>query len=175
MKRVVIIMLLLAAVFVTAAIADEKIDFSLPDTHGKIHTLSQYAGKWVIINYWATFCPPCIQEIPELTAFYNKHKDRDAVVLGVDFEDISLPWLKDFMESVSMSYPVLRTDPSQHVTPFGIVVALPTTFIISPAGELVGNQFGALTVADLEAFIKRKTSEGKANTPAAKRGASPNP
>lgn len=167
MKRLIIVWLLSVASVMTA-MADGKIVFSLPDTQGKVHTLSQYAGKWVVVNYWATSCPPCIKEIPQLMAFHEKHKDHDAVVLGVDFEDISLPWLKDFMDSMSMSYPVLRADPSRQVTPFGVVIGLPTTFIVSPAGELLAHQVGAVTAADLEAFIRRKTEAGKANAPATK-------
>jgi thiol-disulfide isomerase/thioredoxin len=150
------------------AMAAGKIVFSMPDTNGKFHTMPQYAGKWVVVNYWATSCPPCIKEIPQLEAFHQRHKDHDAVVLGVDFEDISLTWLKDFMNSMSMSYPVLRSDPSQQVTPFGVIIMLPTTFIISPAGELVAQQAGAVTAADLEAFIKRQTEAGKVNAPATK-------
>jgi peroxiredoxin len=167
MKRLIIVWLLSVAPVMTA-IAEGKFVFSLPDTQGKVHTLSQYAGKWVVVNYWATSCPPCIKEIPQLRAFHEKHKDHDAVVLGVDFEDIPLAWLKDFMDSMSMSYPVLRSDPSQQVTPFGVIIMLPTTFIISPAGELVAYQAGAVTAADLEAFIKRQTEAGKANAPATK-------
>jgi len=167
MKRLIIVWLLSVAPLLTA-MAEGKIVFSLPDTRGKVHTLSQYAGKWVVVNYWATSCPPCIKEIPQLEAFHQRHKDHDAVVLGVDFEDISLTWLKDFMDSMSMSYPVLRSDPSQRFTPFGAVIVLPTTFIISPAGELLAHQAGAVTAADLEAFIKRKTEAGMANAPATK-------
>lgn len=167
MKRLIIVWLLSVAPVMTA-MAEAKLVFSLPDTQGKVHTLSQYAGKWVVVNYWATSCPPCIKEIPQLTKFHEKHKDHDAVVLGVDFEDISLDWLKDFMDSMSMSYPVLRSDPSQQVTPFGVIIMLPTTYIISPAGELVAHQAGAVTAADLEAFIKRQTEAGKANADATK-------
>ena len=167
MKRLIIVWLLCVAP-VMAAMAEGKPVFSLPDTRGKIHTLSQYAGKWVVVNYWATSCPPCIKEIPQLEAFHQRHKNHDAVVLGVDFEDISLAWLKDFMDSMSMSYPVLRSDMSQQVTPFGVIMMLPTTFIISPAGELVARQAGAVTAADLEAFIKRQNEAGKANAPATK-------
>jgi len=167
MRQLIIVWLLSVAPLLTA-MAEGKIVFSLPDTRGKVHTLSQYAGKWVVVNYWATSCPPCIKEIPQLEAFHQRHKDHDAVVLGVDFEDISLTWLKDFMDSMSMSYPVLRSDPSQRVTPFGAVIVLPTTFIISPAGELLAHQAGAVTAADLEAFIKRKTEAGMANAPATK-------
>jgi thiol-disulfide isomerase/thioredoxin len=167
MKRLLIVWLLSVAP-VMAAMAEAKLVFSLPDTRGEIHTLSQYAGKWVVVNYWATSCPPCIKEIPQLEAFHQRHKNHDAVVLGVDFEDISPAWLKDFMDSMSMSYPVLRSDMSQQVTPFGVIMMLPTTFIISPAGELVARQAGAVTAADLEAFIKRQNEAGKANAPATK-------
>jgi len=153
---------------VMVAMAEAKLVFSLPDTRGNVHTLSQYAGKWVVVNYWATSCPPCIKEIPQLEAFHQRHKNHDAVVLGVDFENISPAWLKDFMDSMSMSYPVLRSDPSQQVTPFGVILMLPTTFIITPAGELVAHQAGAVTAADLEAFIKRQNEAGKANAPATK-------
>jgi len=168
MKRLVIIVSLLCLTPVMPALAAGKIAFSMPDTNGKVHTLTQYAGKWVVINYWATSCPPCIKEIPQLDKFYKKHKDHDAVVLGVDFEDISLEWLKDFMDSMPMSYPVLPSNPSQEVTPFGVIIMLPMSFIVSPAGELVAQQAGAVTAADLEAFIKRQTEAGKANAPATK-------
>lgn len=165
MKRFLIVWLLLLAPVPTVTAAD-KIVFSLPDTNGKVHTLAQYAGKWVVVNYWATSCPPCIKEIPQLMKFHEQHKDHDAVVLGVDYEDIPLTWLKDFMDSMSMSYPVLRANPSQQVTPFGVIAMLPTTFIISPAGDLVAHQAGAVTAANLEAFIKRQAGTGKASTPA---------
>ncbi len=154
MKRLIVISCLL---FATSAVAagNGAIDFSLPDLNGKIHTLSQYKGKWVIVNYWSTACAPCLKEIPELVKFHARHKDRDAVVLGVDFEEIRLSWLKDFAESMSMNYPVLRSDPSR-ATPFGYVVALPTSFIIAPSGKPSARQVGPLTAADLEAYIARE-------------------
>jgi thiol-disulfide isomerase/thioredoxin len=147
----------------TSAIADGKIVFSFPDIHGKVHTQSEYAGKWVVINYWSTSCGPCLKEIPELVAFHKRHQDRDVVLLGVDFEDIKLSWLKDFMDSVSMNYTVLRSDTSQE-TPFGPLVVLPTTFIVSPAGELVARQTGPVTAADLEAYIARRSQAGQAKS-----------
>lgn len=161
MKRLTSIFWLLLAAPVMSAMADGAIDFSLPDIHGKVHTLSEYSGRWVVINYWASSCPPCIKEIPELVAFHQRHQDRDVVLLGVDFEDIPLSWLRDFMDSVSMNYTVLRSEPSQK-TPFGIVIALPTTFIVSPGGELVARQVGPVTAADLDAFVKRKANQAPA-------------
>jgi len=74
---------------------------------------------------------------------------------------------------MSMSYPVLPSNPSQQVTPFGVIIMLPTTFIVSPAGELVAQQGGAVTAADLEAFIKRQGEAGKPNLHAARLGTRP--
>jgi thiol-disulfide isomerase/thioredoxin len=160
MKRLVLVWMLFMLPMMSA-VADGKIVFSFPDIHGKVHTQSEYAGKWVVVNYWATSCGPCLKEIPELVAFHKRHQDRDVVLLGVDFEDIHLSWLKDFMDSVSMNYTVLRSDTEQE-TPFGTLVALPTTFIVSPSGELVARQTGAVTAADLETYIARKKQAAQA-------------
>jgi thiol-disulfide isomerase/thioredoxin len=132
-----------------------KVELALPDLNGKVRTLAEFEGKWVIVNYWATSCPPCLKEIPELQSFYERHKDRDAVVLGVNFEDIKPSWLQAFVDSVSMDYPVLRSTPDPQ-TPFGLILVLPTTFVIAPGGELVARQSGPVTAASLDAYLQRK-------------------
>ncbi len=165
MRRLLMVAWMLLLMPVAPPAAEERIAFSYTDINGKNHTLSEYRGKWVIVNYWATSCPPCINEIPELVAFHKRHQDRDAVLLGVDFEDISLAWLKDFMDSMSMKYTVLRAGTSPE-TPFGALKVLPTTFIVSPAGVLVARQIGPVTAASLDAYIKRKIEAGQANAPA---------
>jgi len=137
----------------TVAAADPVSEFSLPDLDGKLQTLAPYKGKWIIINYWATDCPPCLKEIPELERFHQRHKDKDAVVVGVNYEDIKLAWLEDFIESVKMTYPVLRAEPDT-VTPFGAIKILPTTIIVSPEGKFMGAQAGAVTEAMLEEYIR---------------------
>lgn len=145
---------------VAAAGTRPAIAFSLQDLDGNTHTLSAYRGKWVVVNFWATTCPPCIREMPELSAFHNRHKDRDAIVLGVNFEDIRESWMRRFLKSVDVSYPVLPwgTAPA---TPFGQVFALPTTFIVSPDGTTVARYTGAVTAADIEAYIAGQDSTGK--------------
>ena len=106
-----------------------------------------------MVNYWATWCPPCLDEIPDLVEFHEKHKDRDAVVLGVNFEDVESQYLHQFIEENFISYPVFTADPSAN-TPFGPVYGLPSTFLVSPAGELVASRTGSVTLEDLEGAIR---------------------
>ena len=164
MKAALVAMLIL--VFgATVAAADPVSEFSLPDLDGKPHTLAPYRGKWIIINYWATDCPPCLKEIPELERFHQRHKDKDAVVLGVNYEDIKLSWLEDFIQSVKMTYPVLRAKPDT-LTPFGAIKILPTTIIVSPEGELMGAQAGAVTEEMIDHYIRDHAAVPSENTPA---------
>ncbi|WP_455200746.1 TlpA family protein disulfide reductase [Kaarinaea lacus] len=133
----------------------DAIDFTLPDLKGVDRKLSEFRGKWVVLNYWATWCPPCLKEIPELVDFHDAHHKKDAVVVGVDFEDIKLDELIEFTESYFMSYPILRTKPSAK-TPVGVISGLPTTYLISPKGEIVAKQSGPVTAKMIEDFINQQ-------------------
>ena len=136
----------------------EPVDYSLPDLHGKTHSLADYRGKWVIVNYWATWCPPCQEEIPDLVEFHDRHKDGDAVVIGINFEDIGEEQLSSFVESFLISYPILRSEPLAE-TPLGTIPGLPTTFIIAPDGSPVARQVGPVTGKQLDDYIARKKKE----------------
>jgi thiol-disulfide isomerase/thioredoxin len=139
----------------------DPVDYSLPDLQDKTHSLADYRGKWVVVNYWATWCPPCQEEIPELVDFHDIHKDKDAVVLGINFEDIGKGQLATFADSFLISYPVLRAEPAA-ATPLGSIPGLPTTFIIAPDGSPVARQVGPVTRKQLEDYIarKRKKADG---------------
>ncbi|MET0072028.1 MAG: TlpA disulfide reductase family protein [Candidatus Thiodiazotropha sp.] len=132
--------------------AAETVDFELPGLDGKRYRLSDYRGKWVLVNYWATWCPPCREELPELEVFHNNHKDTDAVVLGVAMERIEMPRLKAFVDEQFLSYPILIAKPAAR-TELGRVPGLPTSFLVNPEGKLVARQVGPLTLEDLESFI----------------------
>jgi thiol-disulfide isomerase/thioredoxin len=139
-------------------VSAEPVEYSLPDLSGEQHSLEQYRGKWVVVNYWATWCPPCLDEIPDLVDFHERHKDSDAVVVGVNFEDIGRERLAQFVDSYLMSYPVLRSEPLP-TTPLGPIPGLPTTYLIDPEGNKVARQVGPLTGEQLEAYIERKKKE----------------
>jgi thiol-disulfide isomerase/thioredoxin len=138
-----------------AARAAEPVAYSLPDINGKTHSLQEYRGKWVIVNFWATWCPPCQDEIPDLVDFHDRHRDKDAVVVGINFEDIGQEQLEAFVDSFLISYPVLRSQPSPS-TPLGPITGLPTTIIIAPDGSPVARQVGPVTARQLEDYIARK-------------------
>lgn len=146
--------LVLLTVALVAAAA-EVVDFALPDLRGNVHHLSDYRGKWVVVNYWATWCPPCLEEIPELVRFHEKHKGTDAVVLGVNFEDVDPDYLNDFVESYLISYPVLRAQGRDAM--LGPIPGMPTTYLVSPDGEVIARNVGPVTGATLEKFIEGLT------------------
>jgi len=143
---------LAAGVLLSVVVAAETVDFSLPDLDGKTRHLSDYRGKWVLVNYWATWCPPCLEELPDLEVFHNAHKDKDAVVLGVNLEEVPLDQLRVFVEEQFLSFPILRGKPAPR-TPLGPVPALPTSYLISPAGDIVARQVGTVSGEMVENFI----------------------
>ncbi len=139
------------------ALASERVELSLPDLDGEVHDLAQYRGKWVVVNYWATWCPPCIQEIPELVDFHARHAAVDAVVVGVNTESLDPNLLREFAAEMRINYPILREDP-ERLSPFSRLFGLPTSYIIGPDGTLVTRHNGPVTAAQLEALIGRAGS-----------------
>lgn len=151
------VLILLAALFTATSYAGDTVDFTLPDIKGKSVSLSDFRGKWVIVNYWATWCPPCLEEIPDLVDLYDNNRDS-LVVLGINHEEVNDEYLAEFVESHMISYPVLRSAPVP-VTELGPVLGLPTTYIISPAGKSVARQEGPVTRDNIEQYIARKKDQ----------------
>lgn len=123
--------------------------FELRDTNGTRHRLADYRGQWVVVNFWATWCTPCIQEIPEIAAFSKDHSGRGAVVIGValDVEDVEKT--KQFAAKVGHSYPLVLGDEASEKQ-FGKVRGLPTTMIYDPQGRRVYDRLGRVTRKSLE-------------------------
>jgi thiol-disulfide isomerase/thioredoxin len=148
------LLVLMTALLTAVPLAAEPVDFTLENLDGKPVSLSDFRGKWVIVNYWATWCPPCLEEIPDLVQLYEDNRDT-LVVLGVDFEEVNTEYLREFVDSHFMTYPVVRSEPLP-VTPLGPVLGLPTTYIISPEGERVARQEGPVTRESIESYLARK-------------------
>lgn len=130
---------------------------SLIDTNGKIVNLKDYWGKWIIINYWASWCSACFEEVPELNAFYLAHKDKDAVVLGFNYEQLTIDQLPPLIQRMGILFPNLATDPSREL---GIVniPGLPISFLIGADGQLKRVLMGSQTQKTLELAMKMTSS-----------------
>lgn len=154
-------LLLLAAAY--GSVRASANDFTLLDLEGQPHSLSDYRGQWVLINYWATWCPPCLKELPELEVFHQRSGGH-AVVLGVNMETIEQSRLRAFVESQSLSFPILVASarpPSHDLV--GPVDSLPTSYLVAPSGKLVARQVGIITADGLDAFIARYKTPLQAN------------
>ena len=145
----VILPLFLTMLVTTHAFAEEE--YSLPDLDGNPHNLSEQKGKWLVMNFWATWCAPCIHEMPELQAFYDNNRDI-ANVWGVTFEETPIAAIRDFVQRLKVSYPIVGKEGDPR-TPFGQVRVLPTTFIIDPNGKFYQRIEGVVTAEQLESII----------------------
>lgn len=114
------------------------------DLHDNAVYFSNYHGKWILINYWASWCKPCIEEIPVLNTFYQQHRDRDAMVFGVNYDFVDKTKLIELTRKVGIKFPVLLGNPGKK---FGIISvdSLPTILLINPEGKLIAELHGAQT------------------------------
>jgi len=134
--------------------------FTLTDTTGKTHKLADYKGKWVLVNFWATWCPPCLEEIPDLVALYE-NKKNNIIVIGIALDYRNAKQVMDFAESMQVSYPIVLGNPKL-ATEVGPVDGLPTTYLYNPAGKMVAHQVGGVTKEAVEDYIQRVAkSSGK--------------
>lgn len=110
----------------------------------------KYRGQWVLVNYWAEWCKPCLEEIPELNALDNA---PDIAVLGVNFDGVEGDALVTLGQKMGIDFTLLNKDPGQT---FGweMPVGLPATFVVDPEGELVEVRFGPQSEADIRALIR---------------------
>jgi thiol-disulfide isomerase/thioredoxin len=131
-----------------------KLDFVLKDKNGVDVHLTDYKGKVVLLNFWATWCGPCKVEIPEFVEVYARYKDRGFVILGVLSQDSpSKDQLLSFLAENKMEYPVMYSSEKIEAA-FDDIWALPTSFLISRDGAMCAKQLGPASKEDLERSIK---------------------
>ena len=116
--------------------------------------MSGYKGKWVLVNYWATWCPPCLEEIPDLIALHE-NKKNNLVVLGVALDYRNAKQVTDFAEGLLVTYPIVLGSP-KITNQIGPVQGLPTTYLFNPEGKLVAQQVGMITREAVEGYIASK-------------------
>ena len=171
MKKFLIILLLITPIHASQALSfGEVIDsvkqlmpwhestpeltFKLTDTKGNIFTEKNTRGKYLVINFWATWCSPCLKEIPAFVEFYKENSEH-VEILGLDFEPVNIELINEFVERFSINYPLIlytHINDSEY-TKFGEIVGMPTTLIYSPDGELLQTFMGEITIEDLKKYI----------------------
>lgn len=130
------------------------LDFTLKDIDGANVKLTDYKGKVVLLNFWATWCGPCKLEIPEFVEAYQRYRDKGFVILGVLSEDDPAPAeLRTFMTKFKMNYPVFR-EHQELAAANGELWALPTSFLIDRQGSICTKHTGAMSKEMLEREIE---------------------
>jgi thiol-disulfide isomerase/thioredoxin len=137
------------AAFAVSLAAGGAQAFEVTDTQGKRHRLADYKGKWVVVNFWATWCTPCIREIPEIAEYQKAHAPDRAVVIGIAMDVENPEKTKQFAQKVGHAYPLVLEDDATEKQ-FGKVKGLPTTVIFDPAGKRAFDRAGTVTRKSLE-------------------------
>ena len=142
------------------------VDFQLQDQYGNTHTLEAYKGKTIFLNFWATWCPPCRAEMPDIQKLYESYSqegEEALIVLGVAAPELGQEkdeeGIKAFLEENGYTYPVLMDTTGELFYSYGIQ-SFPTTFMIDRDGNVFGYISGQLTMDMMESII-RQTMEGK--------------
>ncbi len=129
------------------------VDFRFSDLDGNIHQSANYKGKWVIVNFWATWCGPCVREIPELNQFYHKHRDLGLEILGVNYEELTPAQIVLALDQFKIDYKVLYLGEDPQMSEAMLLKGLPTTFVISPDSRLIKTWTGPVTQIELEEYL----------------------
>jgi thiol-disulfide isomerase/thioredoxin len=146
------IKILLSLILLVTATANQA-DVLLKDTQGNNISFFSLKGKWVLINYWASWCETCIEEIPELNRFYHKHEQDKVALFAVNYDALPLYKQNNLIKKLNIQYPSLLKDPA---FPLGLgdIPGVPVTFVFNPQGKLVHTLYGGQDSKTLEKAIK---------------------
>ena len=147
MARLALLLFLLLPAFAAQA-------FTFTDSEGKTHSLDKYKGKWVLVNFWATWCPPCRDEMPDLVALHE-NKKNNLVVIGVAMDYRDPKEVLKFADEMMISFPIVLGN-HKMAAQIGPIKGLPTTYLYNPQGEQVAYNVGAVTREAIETYIRKK-------------------
>lgn len=129
-------------------------DFALPTLEGKSLRLSDFEGKVIILDFWATHCPPCRKEIPDFIKLYNKYADKGLVIIGISLDRGKAEGIKRFCQNQGVNYPIVIGN--YEVTKnYGGIRYIPTTFIIDQNGNIVKKFTGFTSIDIFEREIEK--------------------
>lgn len=135
-------------------------NFKLKDIDGKDVKLSDYKGKVVIVDFWATWCVPCKKEIPDFIDLQNKYEKQGFTFIGISVDEDGAKVVKPFYKEMKMNYPVLLMD-NKIQEQFGGIRGYPTTFLIDQNGKIIKKYFGTTEKKVFEDDIKSLLAKQK--------------
>ena len=126
-------------------------DFTLFDIDGNEVSISDFRGKKVFLNFWATWCPPCKEEMPDMQLFHKQEEENDIVVIAVNIGE-SKSKVKDFIDSKGYEF-ITLLDSEKEIAKLYNVNAIPTTFFIGRQGEIIKSKRGGMELEDMEYYM----------------------
>lgn len=125
----------------------------LTEMSGKQIDFTSLQGKWVMINYWASWCQPCLDEIHELNAFY-RHNHEKVALYAVNYDGLSLQKQQQLIHDYQITYPSLRNNPAKSLE-LGALAGVPATYVFNPQGQWVDTLYGGQTRTTLNEAINQ--------------------
>lgn len=147
------LLLILSLLFASSLFANATMLDVMGDKKIAFSTLK---GKWVLINYWASWCHPCVEEIQELNRFYDENKDRNVALFAVNYDALPPSMQEKLIKQFGIHYPSLSKDPALALS-LGDIEGVPVTFVFSPEGQLSKTLFGGQTLASLRTLITKRS------------------
>lgn len=129
-------------------------DFRLPTAEGKTVEMGKLRGKVVVVNFWATWCGPCVKEIPGFLEVYERYKGKGLEIVGVSLDNGGWNKVKPFAEKMKITYPVVIGD-EDIATAYGATQYIPTTVIVNKEGNIVTSHVGYMSKEDFESLIRK--------------------
>lgn len=150
MKKIIGILFLVINIF---SFAEKAPNFYLKDQNGIEHSLENYKGKIVFLNFWATWCPPCKKEMPEIEELYKEYGEnkKDIIILGVNNEKVEN--VKKFLKDKNYTFPTVMDINSEIMMKY-YISAFPTSFVINKNGEVYGYVMGGLTKDQIKKVLE---------------------
>jgi len=130
--------------------AGDAAELSLADLRGEIHSLQEHRGKIVILNFWATWCVPCREEMPLLVSIQNRYADQGVVVIGASADEASTQnRIPEFLQKLKITFPVWVGANTRDMEKLGLGTGMPATAVIDQEGRIVGRILGTVEKKDL--------------------------